>query len=35
MTSETDPPANHQNGFGEPSEMYGLNHKKLLHQVSR
>ncbi|TVU29703.1 hypothetical protein EJB05_21282 [Eragrostis curvula] len=33
MASETDPPANHQNGFGEPPEMYGLSHRKLLRQL--
>jgi hypothetical protein len=34
MASETDPPANHQNGYGEPPEIYGLSHRKLLRQVS-
>lgn len=33
MASETDPPANHQNGYGEPPEMYGLSHRKLLRQL--
>uniref|UniRef100_I1P1A5 Uncharacterized protein n=1 Tax=Oryza glaberrima TaxID=4538 RepID=I1P1A5_ORYGL len=32
MASETDPPSNHQNGYGEPPEMYGLSHRKLLRQ---
>ena len=32
--SETDPPANQLNGYGEPPEMYGLSHRKLLRQVS-
>ncbi|KAM3227381.1 hypothetical protein ACQJBY_059276 [Aegilops geniculata] len=30
--SETDPPANHQTGYGEPPEMYGLSHRKMLRQ---
>ncbi|VAI57865.1 unnamed protein product [Triticum turgidum subsp. durum] len=30
--SETDPPANHQTGYGEPPEMYGLSHRKILRQ---
>ncbi|KAL6899771.1 hypothetical protein ACP4OV_006429 [Aristida adscensionis] len=30
--TETDPPANHQNGYGEPPEMYGLSHRKHLRQ---
>ncbi|GJM85257.1 hypothetical protein PR202_ga01692 [Eleusine coracana subsp. coracana] len=33
MANETDPPANHQNGFGEPPEMYGLSHRKILRQL--
>ncbi|KAK3154362.1 hypothetical protein QOZ80_2BG0189540 [Eleusine coracana subsp. coracana] len=33
MASETDPPANHQNGFGEPPEMYGISHRKILRQL--
>ncbi|XP_062223087.1 ran-binding protein M homolog [Phragmites australis] len=33
MASETDPPANHQNGYGEPPEMYGLSHRKRLRQL--
>ncbi|KAG8071042.1 hypothetical protein GUJ93_ZPchr0006g44393 [Zizania palustris] len=33
MASETDPPSNHQNGYGEPPEMYGLSHRKLLRQL--
>ncbi|XP_051216916.1 ran-binding protein M homolog [Lolium perenne] len=33
MASETDPPANHQNGYGEPPEIYGLSHRKLLRQL--
>lgn len=31
--SETDPPANHQTGYGEPPEMYGLSHRKMLRQL--
>ena len=34
MAIETDPPAKHQNGYGEPPEMYALSHRKLLRQVS-
>uniref|UniRef100_A0A0D9VH29 B30.2/SPRY domain-containing protein n=1 Tax=Leersia perrieri TaxID=77586 RepID=A0A0D9VH29_9ORYZ len=33
MASETDPPSNHQNGYGEPPEMYGLSHRKSLRQL--
>ncbi|XP_062219320.1 ran-binding protein M homolog isoform X2 [Phragmites australis] len=33
MASETDPPASHQNGYGEPPEMYGLSHRKRLRQL--
>ncbi|WVZ75031.1 hypothetical protein U9M48_023127 [Paspalum notatum var. saurae] len=32
MANTTDPPANLQNGYGEPPEMYGLSHRKLLRQ---
>lgn len=33
MANTTDPPANRQNGYGEPPEMYGLSHRKLMRQL--